>query len=112
MTLEDCIREVHKRNLRVNNLFERTDGSWQCNLRSSHVAVVCFEWGVSHSPGDAMKKAIVAADRKLEANSLSKQVGLAVPEKQAAVSVPIEDDDLIGGSPAPAAQEDDEDMIG
>lgn len=105
MTLEQYIREAHKRSLRINNLFERTDGLWQANLRSSHVGTVCFEWDVGVEPQDAMCKALEAADKKLEAKGLSKQVGLAVPEKQAAVTAQLDDDDdLIGGGPAPAAQ--------
>lgn len=105
-TLESLFREVRTKSLRVNNLFHRMDGQWQCNLRSAD-AMTFFEFGYGPDAPGAVMRALekaggnkfVPAARKTSDEDLSpNQVGIVRHE---------------GATDQPApTDEDDEDLVG
>lgn len=88
--LDDLLRQVRKRGLRLNNCFQRQDGFYQVNLRSddSHAF---YEFG--SGPDAAM-----AVERALEKVAAGKTVpGVASVVDQPAAEIPAgSDEDLIG----------------
>lgn len=56
--LDDLLSAISDSSVRVNNLFQRDDGTWQANVREGEE---CFEFGVGATPYEAMSKALAAA---------------------------------------------------
>lgn len=53
--IERLLETIASRHFLVNNLFQRSDGTWQCNLRNaSHAAA----WGFGPTCADALAEAI------------------------------------------------------
>ena len=55
MTLEDLLADISSRGWLVNNLFQRDNGTWQANLRTSTHAT---GYGYANSPALALSLAI------------------------------------------------------
>lgn len=62
MTLPELFAQCRERGLRVNNLFELDDGSWQANLRRPAVDKEpdIFETGRATPPQEALARALRA----------------------------------------------------
>lgn len=63
MSVDELLLEIEERGWLLNNLFQRDDGSWQCNLRTvtHHTA-----YGKGPSPDLALAEAIDAIETALE----------------------------------------------
>jgi hypothetical protein len=99
-TIESLLGQVRARGLRVNNLFQRTDGLWQANLRQDGAERAFFGFGYGPDPQGALivalSKAVAGAgvpatkftDDDLDPAKTGAQRTDAV--------LPIDDEDLIG----------------
>ena len=63
--IEDLLTEISERNWRVNNLFQRSDSTWQANLRS---ATHHTEFALADSPALALALAIDQIERAIESD--------------------------------------------
>lgn len=58
MTLEQLLERVSAQKLRVNNLFQLQDGTWQANLTDGEQF---WDFGRGAVPGEALANALVKA---------------------------------------------------
>lgn len=122
--IEELFREIRAAGMRVNNLFHRMDGMWQCNLRSRDNNLF-FEYGYGPSPQDAIEKALASVAKNnrvrkpmpdddnrdpMKVGSTKEPTNHVDPHPEA---LPDDDDDFLGGTsasaPAAAAAADDDD---
>jgi len=57
-SMADYIDDMHRRGLKLSNLFEMDDGQWQANVRDGKGG---FEFARATNPEDAMKGALLKA---------------------------------------------------
>lgn len=62
-SIESYAAELNAKGITFQNLFQRTDGEWQCNLRTGAMA---YEFGM----GRSMIEAAMAAYMKLPGNAV------------------------------------------
>lgn len=102
--LELCLWMVASRGFRVNNLFNRMDGLWQCNLRQREPAMF-FEFAFGPNAADAvlgaLRKALVGAKvdpvRGSDDEALAGVVGSTTAAETAAPpAMALDEEDLLG----------------
>ena len=93
-TIEQWLREVKRRGLRVNNLFHLDSGMWRCNLRTAGppARTDYYEFGNGVDPQHAIEQAL----GKVTAAMKVKPGAAHDPERPPNVPSPVDDDDLIG----------------
>jgi hypothetical protein len=71
--ISTLLDEIADRGWFLNNLFQRNDGSWRCNLRDYTVAT---GWGQGHSSTVAIEAAMASSERyELVANVAPEGLG-------------------------------------
>jgi hypothetical protein len=97
-SLEDCFRRVREVGAKINNLFHRADGMWQCNLCQRDPQIF-FEFAYGPSPADAVLKALVKFSKGAKAGDgsllIAGQSATLIGSTTAATDE-IDEDDLLG----------------
>lgn len=107
LTFEAMNRRVKAAGYRIQNLFHRYDGLYQCNLRS-YDKVTAFEFGYGVTAALAMERAL---DKALSGKSVRQaptEPDDADPLKVGQTkdpAAPVPAGELVGGRDAPAAPE-------
>jgi hypothetical protein len=98
--VDAALRDLQARRMRINNLFQRMDGLWQCNLRSADNNFF-FEYGKHETATGAIEQAVLKMEHDKRVTGAKACVtGVAVDHPETlpppAPETPGDEDDLIG----------------